>query len=234
MKKISLLCTALLLLATGIMAQPKAKTAKQPVRKTTKSKAKIKPVEDEVRLSLDYKTDQGVYMYDFKKGDKLVYHVNAGGNEYDFIVTVNKYSYEKGIDFNYEMTNADKTHGHVIITPEAKDKARNYVNYFSGGDMKLTDASTVWLSYASFTDMPDKKTSMSFDGGEMTTMYRPEKDEVEPVVNIKGEDRTIDAFMINNSPDGTGDKTLWIHGSSANPLILKMNLGFQIELKEIR
>jgi hypothetical protein len=75
---------------------------------------------------------------------------------------------------------------------------------------------------------------MSFDGKAAETFYRPEKDEVTPTINFKGKNVNIDGFIINNKEDGTGDKTIWIHNSSANTLILKMDIGFTIELKEVK
>lgn len=44
----------------------------------------------------------------------------------------------------------------------------------------------------------------------------------------------IEGFIINNAADGTGNKTWWINGISSNSLILKMDMGWTIELKEIR
>lgn len=236
MKKIISLCIAIMVLATTVMAQPKAKA--KPVKKTitkTKTKVNSSPSTDDVKLDLEYEGDSPTsnYSYPFSKGDQLVYHVNAGGSEYDFIVTLNMYN-KNGIDFNYEMTNANNTKGHVVITPQAKDESRNLVNYFSGGELNLKDASTVWLSYATFIDMPTKKTTLSFDGAEKIAMYRPENDEVKTVIRVKGQDHTINAFKMNSAADGTGDKTLWVHNSSANPLIMKMDLGWTIELKEIK
>ncbi len=171
--------------------------------------------------------------YEIKKGDKLVYQVKAGSNEYDFIVTINAQG-KGGIDFNYEMTNSKNTKGHVLISADAKNEATKYVNYFGGGELSLTDACTVWLSGKNFSDMPEKKTTIQIDDNIPETFYRPEKDEVTPVVKIKGEDKKMDVFIINNAADGTGNKTMWINGISSNSLIVKMDLGWTIVLKEIR
>ena len=185
-------------------------------------------------LPMMIKNDDGsTESYDIQKGDKLVYQVKAGTNEYDFIITINGES-ENGIDFNYEMTNSSNTKGHVLLSYKAKNEATHYVNYFRGGELNLMDACTVWLSGKNFSDMPDKKTTMTIDAGEPETFYRPEKDEVTPVVKIKGQDKKIDAFIINNAADGTGNKTMWINGISSNSLIVKMDLGWTIVLKEIR
>ncbi len=150
------------------------------------------------------------------------------------IVTVNDESQEKGINFNYEMTNDKNTKGHVVISAEAKSKATKYVNYFGGGDLSLTDACTVWLSDKNFGDMPQKKTVIQMDNSKPETFYKPAKNEVNPVVKIKGENKNLDGFIINNAADGKGNKTLWINNNSGNPLILKMELGWSIVLTEIR
>lgn len=185
-------------------------------------------------LPIIVKNDDGSsQFYDLKAGDQLVYQVNAGGNEYDFIVTLNDPG-KNALDFNYEMTNSNNTSGHVTISGEAKSNATRYVNYFRGGDLNLTDACTVWLSGKNFSDMPNKKTTMTLDNGTPETFYRPEKDEVEPVVKVKGEDKKLEGFIINNAADGNGKKTMWIHGISSNSLILKMDLGWSIVLKEVR
>lgn len=190
--------------------------------------------QDSFTLPLIIKNDDGSSeFYDLKKGDKLVYQVKAGGSEYEFIVTLNDPG-SNALDFNYEMTNANKTSGHVTISTQAKSDATKYVNFFRGGELNLTDACTVWLSGKNFSDMPGKKTIMTLDNGAPETFYRPEKDEVAPVVKIKGEDRKLEAFIINNAADGSGNKTMWINGISSNSLIVKMNLGWSIVLKEIR
>lgn len=190
--------------------------------------------QDVFTLPLIIKNDDGSSeFYDLKKGDKLVYQVNAGGNEYEFIVTLNDPG-KNALDFTYEMTNSNKTSGHITISNKAKSDATKYVNYFRGGNLSLTDACSVWLSGKNFSDMPNKKTVMQLDNNPADTFYRPEKDEVEPVVKVKGENKKLEAFVINNAADGNGKKTMWIHGISSNALIVKMDLGWTIVLKEIR
>jgi hypothetical protein len=171
---------------------------------------------------------------DLKKGTQLVYEVNANGNKYDFIVTLNDYEYNRGIDFNYKMTNENKTNGHVKISKNGKNESRKYVNFFGGGELLLKDASTVWLTGKNFAEMPNKKTDMQIDNADAETFYRQEKDEVYPEVIIFGKKQKLDGFIINNAADATGNKTFWIHNISANPLILKMDLGWTVELKEIK
>ncbi|MBL0145803.1 MAG: hypothetical protein IPP48_08610 [Chitinophagaceae bacterium] len=212
----------------------KSKTvAKKKITKTTKAKTVIAP--QTVSLEMFIKNDDGSStMEPLAAGDKLIYAVNAGGQQYDFIVTLRKANYETGIEFDYEMTNGNKTKGHVKIDSKAKSESKKYLNYFKGGKINLTDACTVWMTYANFMDMPEKKTEMTLDDNETEIFYRPEKDEVTPTINFKGKPVKIDGFMINNAEDMKGDKTMWIQNSSSNSLILKMDLGWTIELKEIK
>ncbi|MEI9956118.1 MAG: hypothetical protein WDM90_07415 [Ferruginibacter sp.] len=172
--------------------------------------------------------------YQLKKGDQLVYHVNTGSVEYDFIVTLNDGGTKKALDFNYAMNNAAGTSGHVNISAQARAKARKYINYFSGGEMKLVDASSVWLTDANYADLDYGKAQLSFDGGPEETFYAEGNNDVGKVVKIKGVNRKIGGFSITNAHGAAGDKTLWINLSKTNPLIIKMNLGFTIELREIK
>jgi hypothetical protein len=191
--------------------------------------------QESMYLPVILKNDDGTAgSYYIKKDDKLVYQVNAGSNQYDFIVTVNSGNSKGALDFNYEMTNSRNTKGHVLISADARNNATKYINYFGGGELNLTNAITVWLSNKNFGDIAKKKTTMQIDNNSSETFYRPEKDEATLIVKIKGEDKKLDAFIINNAVDGNGDKTMWINALAGNTLIVKMNLGFSIVLKEIK
>ena len=234
MKRIFILLPAMLCLALLAFSQKSKSPAKgkaKPQAKATKTVKKAEPIE----LPLMMRNEDGsTSYYNIQRGDKLVYHVSAGDKEYDFIVPINDEGYEKGIDFSYEMTAPVNTKGHVMISANGKNNSSKYVNYFSGGDLKLSDACTVWMTGKNFSDMPNKQTEMTIDNSAPEIFYRPDNDEVFPVVNLKGSPVKIEGFKINNAADGTGNKTWWINGISSNSLILKMDMGLTIELKEIR
>lgn len=239
MKKLILLSLSILLIADFTDAQTTKKKAtakkKKTVQKTASPKTApvvIDPVNTDVLIKNE---DGGSATEPLKQGDQLVYAVKSHGTEYDFIVTLNKYNSEDGIDFNYEMTNEAHTSGHVVISADAKYNARKYINFFKGGELTLTDAITVWMSGIAFSEMPEKKTIMTFDNEETPeTMYRPENDEVAPIINFRGKPVAVDAFIINNAPDGKGSKTMWVAGISSGPLIVKLDFGWSVLLKEIR
>ena len=191
--------------------------------------------QESLDMSIYFKNEDGTNgNHHLAKGDKLIYQVNAGGNEYDFIVTVNSGSSKGALDFNYEMTNSKNTKGHVLISADARSNATRYINYFGGGELNLTNAITVWLSNKNLKDLAGKKTIMQIDNNNPETFYLAEKDEPILVVRVKGENKNVDAFVINNAADGTGNKTIWVYPDSGNTLIVKMNLGFTIVLKEIK
>ncbi len=240
MKKILITLLAFSLLFTGSSiaqkAKPKAKVAtKKKTSKVKKTKKMALGAAKTLNLSLSVLKDEATFTYDLKKGDKLVYHVNANGKEYDFIVAINGFDYDKGIDFNYEMTAPVSKTGRVKISPGAFHSSRKYMNQFAGGELNLTDASTIWLCYDAFyDDMPKRQTMMTMDDAAPELFYRPEEDAIEHTIKFKGEMVGVEAFLINNKKDGTGSKEIWVHNSSSNPLIIRMNLGWTIELKEVR
>ena len=75
---------------------------------------------------------------------------------------------------------------------------------------------------------------MTMDNGAPELFYRPEEDAIEHKILFKGETVAVEAFLINNKKDGTGPKEVWVHNSSSNPLIIRMDLGWTIELREVR
>ena len=232
MKKAVLIPFIFLFANTATIGQ---KTQKVPVKK-----AVVKPTPPIIKnaaalMPLMVKNEDGsTDSYDLVQGDKLVYHVNSYGREYDFIVTLNDAGFEKGVDFDYEMTAPINVKGHVIISKNGKEESAKYHNFFRGGELNLTEESTVWITGANFREMPSGTTTMTFDDGNPETLFRPENDIVTPSIKYKGKEVKLDGFIITNGHEGKDNKTLWVQNTSANPLILKMNLGWTIELKEVR
>jgi len=171
---------------------------------------------------------------DFAAGDTLVYEVNAAGNVYDFIAVLKTYDLSaKGFSFDWMMTDPVNLSGTVTVTADAYLNSRSYINRFAGGSLTMKDACTVFFTYENFMDMPEKETKLTLDGEE-ETFYRPDSDDVPFKIKIGGENYTLDAFKINNKKDGQGDKTIVIQGISSHALILEMDLGFKIRLKEVK
>lgn len=174
--------------------------------------------------------DEGSTMYeDLMVGDKLVYQVSAGDMVYQFVVKPLSYTMETGIHFTYSMTSTPPREGEVKVLPQAKENSRKYVNFFSGGLLRLEDACSVWLSDANFNDLVNGKTIMTMDDQPPQTFSSPD-DVVQPEILWKGEKRKVDGFRLVNTDANKADKEIWVQNISANPLILYMNRGWTVRL----
>lgn len=165
-----------------------------------------------------------------KPGTQLVYDVNANGNKYQFIVTVKNLG--KGITFDWTMTTPDNLSGTLEMTPGALDSAHALYNFFTGGMTQLTNQTSVWVSKSVWDDIHDED--------EMT--------------DLKVDDETDDSFIRFAMPDGYAttykntsttmacselrslftDNVITVWENEKFPIILKMNLGWTIELREIK
>lgn len=167
-----------------------------------------------------------------RKGQKLTYGVDYQGKQYDFIVTIK--SLKNGIKFNYEMTNPSATTGKVWITEEAMtlDNPPQY-NYFRGGKITLEKQTTVWVGYKIFEKLIKKGyCSVSPDGGESYVELKNARagHDFKAYNSIAGEEMTEISYVHAAAEDGSAE--YWIHLSKGNPLILKMDIGWKIWLKD--
>lgn len=175
------------------------------------------------------------------KGSKLVlmpnfiyvYEVNYEGTEYDLIITVKSIS--DGIEFEYKMTNDAETKGSVSMSSEALENAIKQINYFSGGQLDLTDKTTVWVSKKVFNDLvlSGSATISPDEGKTMIELINAEAGHDFNIYNaISNMEFNDISYVYAESKDGK--VKYWIHLSQNNPMILKMDLGWTVTLKEIR
>jgi hypothetical protein len=236
MKKIGLLA---LFFVLACCTQAQKKTVKKaPAKKSAKSKkssSKKKTTSGEGVLDELICYEGGPCTFNIYKGDTLVYAVNSNGQQYNFLVIPNKFDIGKGADFNWVMTDPINRKGRVTITPAGLKNGKKLINMFTGGDLKLTDASSVWLPTDNFKDITKGDTKIALDNGELETFSSPETDAVTPTINYKGKEISLDGFAIESKPGGNaGRKELWVLNITNNLLIIKMDLGWTIELMEIR
>ncbi|NNV57165.1 tetratricopeptide repeat protein [Limnovirga soli] len=174
-------------------------------------------------------------------GTKYTWAVENNGSEYNFSVTLSNADIQKELHFNWEMTNSTDMTGEVSIGKEALANATILNNYFKGGMglQVMNDAtSTVWISKASYQSLIDNNET-GLDVGEgmenFTVVADDEFEEddarFEQRVNLgDNNDKLLECIHITNEE---GSRQLWILKNSANPLIVKMDLGWTIELKKI-
>jgi len=178
--------------------------------------------------------------YDFLKGSTLVsmvgttniYEVDFKGSKYDFIVTVKENSAAKGLVFDYKMTNAPGTNGTVYMTDEARKTAHAQNNYFSGGEMKLADMTTVWMSNEVFEELEKKgESKISTDGGETWVVLKRKYYNYDFPIQTQSGLKAEFGYMYCESDDGSAK--YWIQ-TGGNPIILKMDLGWSITYKQFK
>ena len=175
-----------------------------------------------------------------KPGTKLIYAVEAGEQKYDFIVTVKALT--PALVFDWQMTDPVNTSGTITHTATAMISANTMYNYFSSGTKALDNNTiSVWLSKNTFTNLTkeSKSVMMKMNTGEplkkMGT-YKEDPDELHILIN--GEKETIEekiAKELNAEGAPVGYDTFFTFFNSVKmPVILRMQNGFYIALKEIK
>jgi hypothetical protein len=227
-----------------LLISPMNSDAQKVVKKKTttakpKAKPKPQPIQEEESEQEEDAEDPLLNMgetniYTGKAGDQLIYEVNAGGQTYELVITQRvpiseKYFYS----FDWEMTAPVTKKGHIDISSSVYD-AKKYINYFTSGSLTMVDTCTVWMTGSNFAEMPDKKTIMQIDDNPPATFYRKDEAEQEYTVLYRGREVKLDIFKIDNELQGKQHHQLWIQGISSFPLIVKMDLGWTIRLKEIK
>jgi hypothetical protein len=158
-------------------------------------------------------------------GSKLTYKVNFRGMKYDFIIDLKQL--EPRIIYDWRMTIADDKKGTVTMQPEAIATATKQYNYFDKDNINLTDATCVWVSKSVFASLKEgKPTVMNSGNQEKTFLKKALPAGTEPAAGNK----KIDCIYAE-SEDGT--EKYWIMNNPEFPLILKMDLGWQIAIDTI-
>ena len=175
-----------------------------------------------------------------KPGTKLIYSVEAGEQKYDFIVTVK--ALMPALVFDWEMTNDKKSSGTITHTTAAMISANTLYNYFSGGAKTLDDNTlSVWISKNSFNSLTKGTKSVML---KMNTNETPKKmgvteeDAKELKILVNGEKETVEEFTAKdlNALNAPAEEQVYFTfaKNAKMPIILRMNNGFYIALKEIK
>jgi hypothetical protein len=190
--------------------------------------------------------DTEAYVYFPKAGDKLIYKVTSeDGNAYDFIISIHKFipfnlddfeSAEYPAAFFWQINKSADKSGEVFINKKAITSATDYVNYFRNGEIKtLINQSSVFLSSKNWYEpisSEDRSTTMNMTGTEEKYYKNTENFEYLKV-KVKEKMYRLPVYRYNNAKDGTGSYSVYVQDNAGCPLILKMKLNFEIELKEI-
>ena len=215
------------------------KTAKPAAKKTaaTKGKRVTKKSTSTVKTEFDELVcyEDGPCTFGIHKGDTLVYDVYTPGSQYTMLVVPNKFDAGVVADFNWLTTGSVSKKGHVTISSKALQNGKTYLSALPEGELKLTDASALWLGADNFKDLTNKETPVSFDNGKAETFLSPDEDAVSAPVNYKGKDISLEGFAIQTKAEGEPDrKEIWVLNVSSNLLMFKVSsTNFTMQLKEV-
>ncbi len=229
----------LLMLFSVSYVSAQAKTPAKPAAKksATKSKKVVKKKTSAVKTEFDELVcyEDGPCTFSIHKGDTLIYDVFTSGKQYNLMVIPNKFDAGVVADFNWLTTGAENKKGHVSISSKALLNGKTYLSSLPEGELKLTDASAIWLGADNFKDLSKKQTPITFDKGTSETFLSPDEDAVSAPVNYKGKDISLEGFAIQTKAEGEPDrKEIWVLNISSNLLMFKITSNeFTMQLKEV-
>jgi hypothetical protein len=162
-----------------------------------------------------------------KNGDILVYEVNVNGDVYNFEVAIKEI--REAIVFDWTMPQKDMS-GEVTLEKEARAGATVYKNFFKDGeDWAFTDTSTVWMSRKNYNEAKKGGTIMTVDRNGAERFDKKPGGALD--ITFKGKPMKIKYMQVSNAD---GSRTLQVLDNVAQPLIVNMNLGWTITLKEVK
>jgi len=179
----------------------------------------------------------GMFFYNFAPGVKLVsawpcsgntltYHLENEGTAYDFIVS--ELVMDKNISFRWKMTEPANITGTVKINKKALDKATNLVDEFSDlSALVMDNETTVWVSRKIYKSLKTPKPiTVKFDGKAETLTFKSNE---KLKVKVNEGVQEVNVLYVESDKG----HQLWILDNDKNPLLIKMQLGFTIELVKV-
>ncbi len=169
-----------------------------------------------------------------QEGTILIYEVDFYGNSYDFLVLIHEIKKDKVV-FEYLMTNPNQTSGSITMTAEALESATSQFNFFSGGPVTLEDMTSVWISRKVFGELTGEKgrSTISPDGGQTRVELIGKKVGYDYSLYNHISERQFDNIAYYYAESADGDIKYWIGTSRGVPIILRMDLGWKIWLREM-
>ena len=176
--------------------------------------------------------------YVFKAGDVLEYELNKQGKTYRLIITLTGKTFidSKIIDaitFTWERKGDTVAKGTIMITKEARVNASVYLENLSNGSLILKNKSCLWLSLKGFQSLlsPDGY-KMDFGDGNKTLYKIKTSTGDNYTFSFKGKPGYMSAFEVKAT--FSGNHFSFCPTTNSNALILSVDMGWTMKLKEIR
>lgn len=167
-----------------------------------------------------------------KPGSVLTYEVDYFKIVYPFIVTVVKNT--DSLIFSYEMEKDLQKKGAILIRNWALQNSTVMMNGFSGGKKRLDSMTTVWVSkfvYDSF--IKNGKCTLTDWNSEFTDELLVDNSVTSYSAVVNGKEQSLDIIYASNK-DSEKPFKIWLLKDDNNYLILKMDLGWTVALKEFK
>jgi len=166
------------------------------------------------------------------EGDVLIYGGNYYGTEIDLEITVKSLNQE--VVFDYEMMNERNNKGTLKISGKALEFARAQNNYYHEGGFKdLENQTSIWMSDLVFNELIETgEVTISTDQGASQVVLQNSNIGHDYSLTIAGEEIKDMSYVYSESKDGK--VKYWISLDADNPVVLRMEMGWSIWLKEVR
>ncbi len=165
-----------------------------------------------------------------KPGTVLTYDVSSAGKNYKFIVTIKSLGNE--IAFDWKMTEPINKSGTVVMSANAVSKADALFNYFNGGASNLDKETSVWISKKLFDDISAKAEAPIKVNGAADTATVMGNTISEFNFNLNGNLVAVPGWELQGGSDIK--YTIDVIESTKFPIITRMDLGWTIQLSEIK
>lgn len=167
-----------------------------------------------------------------KEGMTLVYGANYYGNEFDINFHIKSLNHQ--VVFDYDGTGGRDNSGTIIMAEKALEMARAQDNYYhDGGKKNLENQTTIWVSKLVFNKLVSQgEVSISTDGGASQVRLMDGVIQHDfPITNVENAETNISCIYA-----ATADEKVkyWVSLNEDNPIILRMEMGWSIWLKEVK
>ncbi|MCW5907531.1 MAG: hypothetical protein KIS94_06720 [Chitinophagales bacterium] len=165
-----------------------------------------------------------------RPGTVLTYDVNMGGKQYQFIATLKKAGSETA--FDWKMTEPVNKSGTVNMSASAVKNADALFNYFTGGVSNLEKETSVFISQKVFDEVAANAEAMLKVNGAEDTATRMSNTISEFNFNLNGSLVAVPGWELEGGSEIR--YKISVIESRRFPLIANMNLGWTINLSEIK
>lgn len=165
--------------------------------------------------------------FDISPRDTLVYTISRGDSSFEYIAGIEKYGDE--INFAYKIPQWQAS-GNITVEALAVKEAVKY-DTIDSNESNLKDKSVLWLSKKNYTELQTEKVT-SMDMGNGPKSYE-RKSTSTFKIKYKGKEKIITVYNIESSNQAAAKK-LAVLNSASNPLIINVENGWTMTLKEVR